>query len=102
MKTVVWKKTAKTDDLVSRDAQQLQRFELWLDLAHTGITGITGRGAVGGSPLEKALSRLCAWVLLADKQGMQYGLRLGSTELAPGSGEAHKKNCLQALAMAPL
>jgi uncharacterized protein (DUF58 family) len=39
-------------------------------------------------------------VLLAERQGLQYGLRLPGQEILPGSGEAHKKNCLQALAMA--
>ncbi len=96
LKLVVWKKTAKTDELVSRDAQQVQRFELWLDLAHTGLA--VGAGAADGAALEQALSRLCAWVLLAEKQGLQYGLRLPGHELAPGTGEAHKRNCLQALA----
>jgi uncharacterized protein (DUF58 family) len=99
LKLVVWKKTAKTDTLVSRDAQQVQRFELWLDLAHTGLSGATGGSATTGAALEQALSRLCAWVLLAEKQGLQYGLRLSGQEVAPGSGEAHKKNCLQALAL---
>jgi uncharacterized protein (DUF58 family) len=95
LKLVVWKKAAKTDELVSRDAQQVQRFELWLDLAHTGIAG----AMAGGAPLEQAVSRLCAWVLLADKQGLHYGLRLGGQEIALGSGEAHRRNCLQALAL---
>ena len=95
LKLVVWKKAAKTDELVSRDAQQVQRFELWLDLAHTGIAGATA----GGSATEQALSRLCAWVLLADKQGLHYGLRLGNQEIATGNGEAHRRNCLQALAL---
>jgi len=95
LKLVVWKKAAKTDELVSRDAQQVQRFELWLDLANTGIAGT----AAGGTALEQALSRLCAWVLLADKQGLHYGMRLGGQEILPGSGEAHRRNCLQALAL---
>ena len=42
---------------------------------------------------------VCAWVLLADKQGLQYGLRLPGLEIPPASGPAHKKNCLQALAL---
>jgi uncharacterized protein (DUF58 family) len=88
LKTVVWKKVAKSDHLVSRDTQQVQRFELWLDLAKTGTSGI-----------EQQLSRLCAWVLLADRQGAPYGLRIGGTEIAPASGEAHKRACLQALAL---
>ena len=87
LKLVVWKKVAKADELVSRDAQQTQRFELWLDLANT-----TG-------DLETRLSRLCAWVLLAERQQLRYGLRLGGTEIVPNSGEAHKRACLQALAM---
>ena len=87
LKLVVWKKVAKADELVSRDAQQTQRFELWLDLANT-----TG-------DLEARLSRLCAWVLLAERQQLRYGLRLGGTEIVPNSGEAHKRACLQALAM---
>ena len=98
LKLVVWKKTAKSDTLVSRDALQVQRFELWLDLAHTGVTGASA-GNTGGAAFERALSRLCAWVLMADKQGLQYGLRLQGQEIAPGHGEAHKKNCLQALAV---
>jgi uncharacterized protein (DUF58 family) len=97
LKLVVWKKAAKTDELVSRDAQHAQRLELWLDLAHAA----QGLGAIaGGSAREHALSRLCAWVLLAESQGLRYGLRLPSTEIAPDSGPAHQKNCLQALALA--
>ncbi len=88
LKRVVWKKVAKNDALVSRDAQQMQRFALWLDLAHTGT------GA-----LEQRLSRLCAWVLMAEQQGLHYGLRLGGTEVRTGSGQAHQRHCLQALAL---
>jgi uncharacterized protein (DUF58 family) len=31
---------------------------------------------------------------------LRYGLRLPGSELAPDSGPAHRKNCLQALALA--
>ena len=88
LKLVVWKKAAQTDQLVSRDAQQAQRFELWLDQRHTGVT-----------QTEQQLSRLCAWVLQTDRQGLDYGLRLGALEISPGTGDAHKKRCLQALAL---
>ncbi len=98
LKTVVWKKAAKADELVSRDTQQVQRLELWLDLAHTGIAGSAADG--DASRLEQQLSRLCAWVLYAEKLGLQYGLRLGGVALSPGSGETHQRQCLQALAMA--
>ena len=97
LKLIVWKKAAKSDDLVSRDAQQAQRLELWLDLA-SAEQSLRSRAA--GAAREQALSRLCAWVLQAESRGLRYGLRLASRELQPDSGPAHQKNCLQALALA--
>jgi uncharacterized protein (DUF58 family) len=88
LKLVVWKKAAKADELVSRDAQQVQRFELWLDFAHTGT-----------SNPELKLSRLCAWILEAHKRGLDYGLRLPGVEIKPACDERHKKRCLEALAL---
>jgi uncharacterized protein (DUF58 family) len=86
-KLVVWKKAAKTGELVSRDSLQAQRYELWLDIAQAGA-----------GDLERKLSRLAAWVLQADKLGQDYGLRLPGRQIAPGSGEAHRRHCLEALA----
>lgn len=88
LKMIVWKKAAQSDHLVSRDAEPVQRFELWLDQQHCGA-----------AQPEQQLSRLCAWVLRADKLGLEYGLRLAGLEITPGSGEVHKKRCLRALAL---
>lgn len=88
LKSIVWKKAAKTDELVSRDSQQAQHFQLWLDLQETY-----------GATLEQRLSRLCAWVLMAEAQELDYGLRLAGVELPPSQGELHKRQCLQALAL---
>jgi uncharacterized protein (DUF58 family) len=88
MKLVVWKKAAKSDELVSRDTMQAQRMELWLDGAQAGLP-----------ELEARLSRLAAWVLQADKLGVDYGLRLAGQAIAPAAGEAHKRRCLEALAL---
>lgn len=88
MKLVVWKKLAKAGELVSRDTQQAQRHELWLDFAHTGLT----------EP-EARLSRLCAWVLAADRLGVDYGLRLPGQDIEPATGAAHRLACLEALAL---
>lgn len=88
MKLIVWKKAAKSEELVSRDAQQVQRHELWLDPQRCGTP----------EP-EQQLSRLCAWVLMAEQQGLDYGLRLGPLEIKPAHGELHKRRCLQALAL---
>ena len=96
LKLVVWKKAAKADEndsresggLVVRDTQQAQRHELWLDFAQAGAGG-----------KEQKLSRLCAWVLAAEKLALDYGLRLPALEIKPASGEAHKRQCLEALAL---
>lgn len=88
LKLVVWKKFAKAEQLVSRDAQQVQHTELWLEREHSGT-----------ADPEQQLSRLCAWVLQAEKQGLDYGLRLGRVRIAPGCGESHKRRCLEALAL---
>ena len=88
LKLVVWKKAAKADELVSRDAQQAQRHELWLDFAQAGP-----------ADAEHKLSRLAAWVLQADRLGVDYGLRVPGQAIRPGSGEAHKRRCLEALAL---
>jgi uncharacterized protein (DUF58 family) len=100
LKLVVWKKAAKsiasgTEDLVSRDTQQAQRWELWLDFAQAGHHS----ASAGGADTEHRLSRLCAWVLQADKLGLDYGLRLPGQEIKPGNSEAHKRRCLEALAL---
>jgi uncharacterized protein (DUF58 family) len=87
LKRVVWKKAAKVDELVSRDTQQAQRYELWLDFAQAGH-----------ADTEHKLSRLAAWVLQAERLGLDYGLRLPGQQIAPDSGEAHKRRCLEALA----
>ena len=88
LKLVVWKKAARANELVSRDTQQVQRLELWLEPHKTGLP----------QP-EQQLSRLCAWVLQAEQQGLDYGLRLGGLEIKPAHGEAQKRRCLQALAL---
>ena len=92
-KTVVWKKAAQSfaagrDDLVSRDTLSAQRQQLWLDHAQCGT-----------HDLEARLSRLTAWVLIAERLELDYGLRLPGREIPPGQGTSHKTRCLEALAL---
>lgn len=94
LKAVVWKKAAQAfasgrDDLVSRDAFASQRQQLWLDLR-----------LAGSGDLEARLSRLTAWVLMADRLGLDYGLRLPGLDIAPDQGAGHRARCLEALALA--
>ena len=93
MKRVLWKKWAKNRMLVSRDSQSTRTQTLWLDVQHCGLR--PGDAAT----LEQRLSRLCAWVLLADRTQQPYGLRLGPQTWEPNRGTSHRNACLQALAL---
>jgi len=89
LKNILWKKAAKTGELVSRDSVAAQQHDLWLDRSLTAL-----------NHPEQQLSRLCAWVLRADQLGLRYGLRLGGQEIAPDHGPVHLQRCLRALALA--
>lgn len=94
MKAVVWKRAAQsmargTGELVSREhAPAAHQSNLWLDWQHTGLSNADAR-----------LSRLTAWVLAADHQGLVYGLRIPGRELPPDHGPQHRRLCLEALAL---
>jgi uncharacterized protein (DUF58 family) len=92
LKLVYWKKAAKAlatgGDLVSRDTSASAQHELWLDWH-----------ACGAMPSEERLSRLAAWVLAADRAGVHYGLRLPDVDLPRSDGDAHRRACLEALAL---
>jgi uncharacterized protein (DUF58 family) len=92
LKWVAWKKVARLGDRsgagwVSRDFSDPPSAELWLDIELCGLQDTEGR-----------VSRLCAWVLQAEAQGLEYGLRLPDTVIQPGRGPAHRRQCLEALA----
>ena len=78
---------AGSDELFSRDTQQAQRQQLWLDAQTAGLP-----------ELEARISRLCAWVLMADRLGVDYGLRVAGQQVPPAQGEAHRRRCLEVLA----
>ena len=86
MRQVVWKKVARSGELVSRETAGTGSRALWLDWMEVGTTDT-----------ELRLSRLTAWVLQADAEGLDCGLRLPGRELAPQHGEAHKRQALDLL-----
>ena len=92
LKLVVWKKAAKAmatgGELVSRDTSVSAQRELWLDWH-----------ACGSLAPEERLSRLTAWVLAAEHANINYGVRLPGVDIARGQGEAHRRSCLEALAL---
>ena len=88
MRQVVWKKVARSGELVSRETTAAGQRELWLDWAQTA-----------GPNTEQRLSRLAAWVLAAEQEGLACGLRLPGQELQPGQGDAHRRAALDQLAL---
>ena len=79
LKMVVWKKAAKagehsgSDGLVSRDTQQAQRHELWLDLRQAGPPDLEAQAV---APVRLGAAGRPA--------GLDYGLRLSALEIKPG------------------
>ncbi len=88
MRQIVWKKVARTGELVSRDGHVSARAQLWLELRATHL-----------KDGEDILSRLTAWVLQAEKNDLLYGLRLPGREFMPSRGDAHRAEVLEALAL---
>lgn len=88
MRRVVWKKAAKTGELVSRDTTESANRELWLDFECAAL-----------ADKEARLSRLTAWALAAERLGLVFGLRIPGVELVPGQGEAQRRATLEALAL---
>ena len=91
-KLIAWKKAAKAletgGDLVSRDTSAAVHQALWLDWQ-----------ACGTLDPEDRLSRLTAWTLVAHRAGAEYGLRLPGGEIDLAGGDAHRRRCLEALAL---
>ncbi|MCW5636650.1 MAG: DUF58 domain-containing protein [Rubrivivax sp.] len=88
MRQVVWKKVARSNELVSRETAGSGSREVWLDWQHTAASGT-----------EPRLARLAAWVLAADRAGLPYGLRLPGLELAPAAGMPQRIGALDMLAL---
>ena len=86
---VAWKSAARTGDMLTKQFAGEAAAELWLDW----------RRLPAGIALEQRLSRLAGWVLAAEQAGAHYGLRLPGVEMAPGRGDAHRADCLKALAL---
>lgn len=87
--SIAWKSAARGTGLQVRtfDAAQGPSQAL-LNLQNTGIM-----------PLEKQLSRLCAWVLQAESVGTDYALQLADENLEIAHGQAHRQRALKALAL---
>ncbi|MCA3158524.1 MAG: DUF58 domain-containing protein [Burkholderiales bacterium] len=90
IRRIAWKTAARSDgDFISTKVfEGGASQDIWLNWNLTGTQNEALR-----------LSRLTAWVLKADELGLDYGLRLCGMEIAPNHGEAHRAECLKALAL---
>ncbi|RMG31754.1 MAG: DUF58 domain-containing protein [Gammaproteobacteria bacterium] len=88
LRALDWKVLARERGMLAKVFSSGTREECWLDLAQ----------APERDP-EARLSRLCAWVLEAERRGLPAGLRLPGTLIPPGTGERHRLRCLEALAL---
>lgn len=85
---IAWKRTAQTGELISREFQQTQGEKLLLDFSQITLADV-----------EMKLSRLTAWVLMANQQQLDYCLKLPQFESGFGYSDIHHQSCLKALAL---
>lgn len=85
---VDWKASAKEQGLFTKQFLGVENASLWLDWNQLPV-----------HDAEQKISVLTRWVLDAKATGQPYGLRLPGREIAPGYGEQHDHQCLEALAL---
>ncbi len=90
-RTIAWKHSARRDALLVREYERPAGTELLLDWH-----------ALGPLPHERRIARLARWVDDAEREGRRYCLLLpGQPALGAASGDAHRHQCLRALAVMP-
>ncbi len=85
---VHWKASARREKLLTKQFGGEPPPQIWLEW-----------NQLQGMGVEARLSRLCRWVLDAQRQELFYGLRLPGVVHPPARGEVHCQRCLQALAL---
>jgi uncharacterized protein (DUF58 family) len=86
---IAWKAVARGSLLLTKQFTGRAAAQLWLDWNALPRT----------MDIEARLSRLTRWVLLADTQGLAWGLRIPGVEIPIGQGAGHRAVCLCELAL---
>jgi len=87
-KHIHWKAYAKGQGLQSKQFSTSQQPQRWIDWDETV-----------GLPLEQRLSRLTAWLLTAERNGEDFGLRMPDTIIHPDHSTEHLHHCIKVLAL---
>ncbi|MBT8108861.1 MAG: DUF58 domain-containing protein [Gammaproteobacteria bacterium] len=85
---VAWKAYASSGQLLSKQFAGADTSSQWFDFNEIPATGV-----------EQRLSILTRWIVDADRTLEDYGLRMPGAEFGPAHGEAHRRRCLEALAL---
>ena len=86
---IAWKATARGEVLLTKLFAGRASFERWFDW--NDLPPDMGT--------EARLSRLTRWALLAEQQGLRFGLRLPGVEVPLGEGYGQLERCLKELAL---
>lgn len=87
-RNVAWKAFARGGELLSKQFSGADTSSQWFDF-----------DATRSNDLEQRLAILTRWIVDADSTRQDYGLRLPGIEFPPAHGEAHRHQCLRALAL---
>jgi len=87
-KHVAWKAYARSGQLLSKQFSGADTSSQWFDF-----------NEISTFDIEKRLSILTRWIIDADRTLEDYGLRVPGAEFEPGHGEAHRRKCLETLAL---
>lgn len=85
---IAWKAFARSGELLSKQFAGADTSSQWFAVDQAAA-----------ADLETRLSIVTRWIIEAERQRSDYGLRTGSQEFFPAHGEAHRHQCLRALAL---
>ncbi len=85
---VAWKAYARGGQLLSKQFAGADTSSQWFDFDE-----------VPSADVEERLSILTNWIVSTDRSLTDYGLRIPGAEFPPAHGDAHRRRCLEALAL---
>jgi len=85
---IAWKAYARSEELLVKQYANTTETNFILDW-----------DSLGGLDIETKLAQLCRWIIDAHQQGIAYGIKMPGLQTTPELGEAHRQQCLSALAL---